>query len=46
MAAETPRAPRKSAARAPETRDPAFERLHVYLKESRAFDFTGTSGPA
>jgi two-component system CheB/CheR fusion protein len=25
----------------PETRDPAFERLLTYLKESRAFDFTG-----
>ena len=25
----------------PEARDPEFERLLAYLKESRAFDFTG-----
>src|SRR6266536_4988505 len=30
-----------SARRAPEAVDPAFERLLNYLKESRAFDFTG-----
>ena len=27
--------------RPPESRDPSFERLLSYLKESRAFDFTG-----
>jgi two-component system CheB/CheR fusion protein len=34
--------PRASGTRRPaETADPAFERLLIYLKESRAFDFTG-----
>ncbi|HKC27100.1 MAG TPA: CheR family methyltransferase [Jatrophihabitans sp.] len=31
----------KTTARRPEVRDPAFERLLAYLKEGRAFDFTG-----
>jgi two-component system CheB/CheR fusion protein len=31
----------RDAARPQETRDPAFERLLAYLKESRSFDFTG-----
>jgi two-component system CheB/CheR fusion protein len=32
---------KSAAARPAESRDPAFERLLNYLKESRAFDFTG-----
>ena len=38
-AGETPR--KQAAPRPAEARDPSFERLLAYLKESRAFDFTG-----
>src|SRR3954468_23810204 len=41
MAAEGNGPIRKEPPRPPEPRDPAFERLLGYLKESRAFDFTG-----
>src|SRR5215471_9165778 len=34
-------AARGTAGSSAETRDPAFERLLTYLKESRSFDFTG-----
>jgi two-component system CheB/CheR fusion protein len=41
MSAESERPSEESARPEAELRDPAFERLLTYLKESRAFDFTG-----
>jgi two-component system CheB/CheR fusion protein len=41
MAGESERPAKKATPRGPEPRDPAFERLLTYLKESRSFDFTG-----
>src|SRR4051812_13998683 len=41
MAADGDGPIRKEPPRPPEPRDPAFERLLAYLKESRGFDFTG-----
>jgi two-component system CheB/CheR fusion protein len=41
MASEQDTPAKRTAARPAETRDPSFERLLTYLKDSRAFDFTG-----
>src|SRR5690348_16831880 len=41
MAGESERPTRNSNGRGTEPRDPSFERLLTYLKESRSFDFTG-----
>ncbi|HLY34158.1 MAG TPA: CheR family methyltransferase [Jatrophihabitantaceae bacterium] len=41
MPSEPDRPAKRPAPRPVETRDPTFERLLAYLKESRAFDFTG-----